>query len=606
MHRKSLSIVILSVILYHFGYGQLDSVRLQNVTISTGRIDIPFSQTSRTIEVITKEEIKQSGALNVADLLQGIGGIDIIRRGIDGTQSDIYIRGGHFNQVLILIDGFAVEDPQTGHHTTNVLPDPDDIQRIEIIKGPAARIYGQNAFSGAINIVTKGMDRPSFKISGFAGSYGRFGGGISVEGALGESSHRLSLTHLSSKGYRDNTDYNNTGIFYHGDVGVLGNQWQITGMYRSKKFGANNFYTFSPSFDEYEETKVGFVGITTKILRGKWVYKPRVYWKLGNDLFTLKRYDDSFPKNMNTSHKIGASIHSSRYGVHGVTGLGVDISRVALKSNNLGNHHRSIINGFLEHRLSFFDEALDITPGVSLHYYSDFGFHAFPGIDIGYHPTSSIRLYANAGYSYRVPTYTELYVDIPNFLSGSNTLRPEKSLGLELGTSYSGLGIFWSAAVFYRKSFDLIDYVKKEATSTIFLAENLRQIKTTGIELNANYKFILRGMNQDISVSYTFIDNKYGDIDVFASRYLVDRNIKHQFIARASFHIFDHLLSTVNLRHIVRPEIHYTVVDFSMRAQLGSLEFYMGLYNVLDTEYYEKLNVPMPGRNFMIGVSYGF
>lgn len=145
--------------------------QLNEVIINSTRIDLPFSENSRTITVISSETIKQSTATNVADLLQSVSGIDVRRRGTDGMQSDLYIRGGQFNQTLILIDGFKTEDPQTGHHTMNMMIPLENIERIEIIKGPAARVFGQNAFTGAINIVTKSKVDEQLKINVGSGSF---------------------------------------------------------------------------------------------------------------------------------------------------------------------------------------------------------------------------------------------------------------------------------------------------------------------------------------------------------------------------------------------------------------------------------------------------
>src|SRR6056300_1770277 len=149
-------ISILSVYLLN---AQQDSIptqyNLKEVVVSSSRIEIPFSENTRTIQIISSEELKATGALAVADALQQISGVDIRRRGVSGAQVDLYIRGGTFDQTLLLIDGIKLDDAQTGHHTLNFLPPPQMVERIEIIKGPAARAYGQNAFTGAINIVTK-------------------------------------------------------------------------------------------------------------------------------------------------------------------------------------------------------------------------------------------------------------------------------------------------------------------------------------------------------------------------------------------------------------------------------------------------------------------
>ena len=116
---------------------------------------MPFSKKYRSIEIISESEIKESGAQNIIDLLQQYTGLDIRRRGAGGVQADLYIRGGGFDQTLLLVDGMKMDDSQTGHHTLNMLLPVELIKRIEIIKGPAARIFGQNAFNGAINIITK-------------------------------------------------------------------------------------------------------------------------------------------------------------------------------------------------------------------------------------------------------------------------------------------------------------------------------------------------------------------------------------------------------------------------------------------------------------------
>ena len=132
-----------------YAFSQEKKVELDSIIINSTRISLPFQDNSRTIKVITSDRIKQSATTNIADLLQQVAGVDIRRRGLNGMQSDVYIRGGSFDQTLLLIDGIKVEDVQTGHHTMNMGLPLEVIERIEIIKGPAARVYGQNAFTKA-------------------------------------------------------------------------------------------------------------------------------------------------------------------------------------------------------------------------------------------------------------------------------------------------------------------------------------------------------------------------------------------------------------------------------------------------------------------------
>ena len=108
--------------------------QLSEVIVSSTRINLPLQENARTIQIISKETIRQSGVTTVADLLQQVAGIDIRRRGIAGMQADLYIRGGSFDQTLLLIDGVKLDDAQTGHHSMNLVLPLEVIERIEIVK----------------------------------------------------------------------------------------------------------------------------------------------------------------------------------------------------------------------------------------------------------------------------------------------------------------------------------------------------------------------------------------------------------------------------------------------------------------------------------------
>ena len=145
------------------------STLLNDVVIKENRLQLPISDVSRSIEIITQNQIKNAPARNIPELLSYVSGVDIRQRGVGGAQADINLRGGTFDQTLILINGVALADPQTGHHIMNLPLSNFDIERIEILKGASARFFGQNAFAGVVNIVTK---TPTDKFSGnIGGSY---------------------------------------------------------------------------------------------------------------------------------------------------------------------------------------------------------------------------------------------------------------------------------------------------------------------------------------------------------------------------------------------------------------------------------------------------
>ena len=186
--KKSINYFLAFCISLH-AFSQVKTQELDSIIINSTRISLPFKENSRTITIITANQIKQSSSTNVAELLQQVAGVDIRRRGLGGMQADLYIRGGSFDQTLLLIDGIKVEDAQTGHHTMNMALPIDLIERIEIIKGPAARVFGQNAFTGAINIVTKKDANNVNSIGVQVGSFGQ----KNAAATLGKNRYNSSL-----------------------------------------------------------------------------------------------------------------------------------------------------------------------------------------------------------------------------------------------------------------------------------------------------------------------------------------------------------------------------------------------------------------------------
>jgi len=147
---------------------------LDEIEVSAQRSPALYSQVARIVSVIERKEIEASPAQSVQDLLEYVAGIDVRQRGAEGVQADVSIRGGTFDQTLILLNGINITDPQTGHHNLNIPVSLSQIERIEILEGPAARVYGPNAFSGAINIVTLQNDSKSVRLQLSGGSFGYF------------------------------------------------------------------------------------------------------------------------------------------------------------------------------------------------------------------------------------------------------------------------------------------------------------------------------------------------------------------------------------------------------------------------------------------------
>lgn len=597
--KIQITLILFLSILSTSANAQKDTVKLKEVEVTSNRISLPFSKTSRTITILTNDEIAKSAATNVADMLQNVAGVDIRRRGIEGMQSDLYIRGGNFDQTLLLIDGVKMDDAQTGHHTMNGILSMENIERIEIIKGPAARIYGQNAFTGAINIVTKDVTKNTAAINLNYGSYQNKKAEVSLARKYQEGDILATASYQESEGYRFNTDFKNSHIFLKSNF----KNYSLITSFAERKFGANGFYA-SPAYkDQYEETQTSLVALSSNYAEGNVTIKPRIYWRRNEDMYLLIRENPSYYRNLHISNKVGGETNIIFNSSLGKTGVGLDISRLFFVSNNLGNRQRTAITGFIEHRFELLNEKLDITPGVAISSYSDFDSKAFPGLDIGYRISEKVKLHGNIGYTYRVPTFTDLYYVGPT-TKGNADLQAESALAEELGIKFTAANFQMDVAFFNRKSDNLIDWTKDNETDK-WEARNFSEVVAQGFETNINYLCKMGKYQQKLNLGYSFIDDNIKNNNIQFTQYSLN-SIKHQLTSGISTK-FDSIFSQhLSYRYVERTNgQNYNVVDAKIVAALKTqMEFFIAANNIFNAEYTETNLVPMPKGNVMAGFIY--
>lgn len=583
----------------------IPETQLREVVISSSRIDVPISSESRTLQIISGEALLNSGATTLTEALSQLVGIDIRQRGVAGVQADLLIRGGGFDQTLLLIDGIKLDDSQTGHHALNFVLPIQAIERVEIVKGPAARVYGQNAFTGAVNIVTKiiSSNRRSFGVN--YGSYNQRKISATIENRLKFIPFILHADLHSSDGYRHNTDFNNQNYFTKVHLNnSKQNQVNLLGTFSSRNFGANGFYATIEAIDQYEETQASLIALRATYRINNLKLKPSLFWRRGQDMYLFVRGRPDIYRNLHITNKFGLATDASLPSILGVTGMGIDLSKVFISSNNLGQRDRTILTLFIEHRVSLLDRKVDFTPGLTLSSYSDFGSFFYPGIDLGIQFNQNLRFYGNIGLTYRIPTYTDLYYSDPT-TRGNENLNPEEAFSQEVGMRYFQRDFQFYISAYNRNATNLIDYIK-ETQGALWQATNIRELNTWGIEIESNLGFLLGDQKQTIRVGYGYLVDDLKSIDLDFSRYRIN-SLKQQLCLNFDGQLNRNLFLYWAVRYAQREHDRgYVIVDINASWRQEKWELSVLFNNIFNQEYSQVNMVPMPKGNGLISLEYKF
>jgi len=576
---------------------------LDEVIINSGRILIPFSDENRNLIIIDSIFLNNSSAKNLSEILQQVIGVDIRRRGNDDIQSDLYIRGGSFDQTLLLINGIKVEDSQTGHHQMNLSLPINLIDKIEILKGPGSRIFGMNAFNGAVNIITK-KNSENGNVNLSIGSFKTFQGSGSIPFNTKKTSHILSSTFSQSDGYRYNTDYNYFNLFYSGIIKMSDSDLEILFTNSDRKFGANGFYASQEARDQYEETNGSLLNFKLRKKRENIFTESSLYWRRHEDIYIYIRDNPSVYKNDHISHKLGFQNNISIFSDIGITGIGIDLSNTWISSNNLGERNRFITTIFGEQLIN--KNKFSFTPGIAFSIYEKpsndlFKSKLFPGIDIGYKLSNKISLNANIGETFRIPTFTDLYYSDPNN-QGNENLDPEKAFTSEVGFKLREKNYGITLSLFRRKSDDLIDYVKANADDK-WSPQNIKNVITTCIEFDSKLILNINNSLNTINLGYAFIKDNYEN-DIL-SRYSLN-SYRHRLILNFDFKLTKSISNYLSYRYGIR-EIqngnNKSVIDYKLMMERDRWKVTLNLNNIFDSKYYETNLVQMPGRNVTVGLN---
>ena len=599
---------------------------LKELTVSANIVGTEIRSTGRNITSIPKSIIEAAPVKTLDGILQYAQNVDVRSRSSFGVQADISIRGGHYDQTLILVDGVKVNDPQTGHHSLNIPLNISQIEKIEVMQGGASRVYGPNAFSGVINIITKKIDRQSAQIGLMGGQHGLFGGNISAQTIKKGLGVRINGDYGQSGGYIANTQYNKYSLgLLISKVYKNGSLDLNSGLF-SNHFGASNFY--HPKFSrQYEEVGSGLFSVNwnhnfSNKVSGSFIGSYRMH----HDMYDFDKYRDTTLKAFLNFHqtKVADIEYKLRYlGKNSKSAVGWAYRNEDVLSNRLGDiitdkvkiknyeglfydksKSRSNLSMLFEHQRKL--KNATISAGTLLNYNTNFGYAWYPGLDIAMPISGKYSVYASSNRSLRYPTFTELYLN-NSTVKADPKLKPEKAWTHEIGLKYFGKNTSGTISIFYKKMEDAIDKVKRPEISVPTM-ENIQNINMAGVDFSYKIKLASNPnqflQNLTFNYAYLIADRKEENFQSFYTLNFLRHKasvgvdlLPLKNTTMAIWYTFKKREGTYQWDNTRAPEFYKPVhlIDLRLKHQFKKHSLFFDINNLLNYKYYEFGFVEQPG-----------
>ncbi len=605
-----------------------EEVRLDEVVVTGSRAPLTDSQTAKMVSVVTREDISHAtGAASINDVMKTITGVDVRQRGGFGVQTDISMRGGNFDHITFLLNGVNISSPHTGHLSADFPLSPDDIERIEVLEGPASRIYGASAFNGVINIITREKGNlVNAHLSG--GSYGYFNGNAGVCAGTNHFTSHLCGGYSRSDGATPNSAFSSSRFFWHGTADLKNANISAQFGYSYKPYEANTFYGAS-SVDQWESNERLMGAVNADVRLGRVHLVPGMYWNRWYDHYQWHRNNPS-GENYHRADASGGALSAWTETKIGKTSVGIDFRRETIWSTNLGelqdekhwrptgghdannevrykcHDARTVGSAFIEHNLLL--RQWTISAGATAIHTPLGGTGIYPGIDIAYRVNSSWKIFASWNMAMRIPTFTDLYYSGAN-IEGNGDLLPEKTSDFQIGARRTGRGYTAEAELYYSRKSDMIDWVTcAEADDDIFHSVNFR-MNNWGGEINLAF------LPQDffggnfpvkkISASYAYIneDSRYG-VTVIQSKYAMEY-LLNKIVVAANGTVWRKLNFAVAWRwqdRTGKDNSDYALLDGKLSWDENCWSVYADAANILGKKYYDYVSIRQPGFTIVAGV----
>lgn len=615
-----------------------NDTRLDEAVVSASRAPLATDVVARQVMTLTRRDLAAAGVTSINDVLKLAAGVDVRQRGGFGVQTDLSVDGGTFDQLTILVNGVAVNNPQSGHNAADFPLNLDDIERIEILQGAASRVFGSQAFSGAVNVVTRHGGSPlSLSVQG--GSYGTLL-------AEGRTAWQIGprFTTSASVGYRRSDGAVKNGSFsgikafwqghYEDEAFKLETQAGIT----SQDFGANTFYSGAYP-NQWEATRRYLLSAKAET-KGRVHLVPQVSWLRNVDHYQLI-HNTKTGENFNRSDVYTAGVNAWTSWAFGRTAVGAELREEGIYSTNLGrpmdasqhfavpgedgvfytkHDSRTNMSYFVEHNVVLQQWTFSAGVMAQKNTAASRHFSFYPGVDVSYRPTQGVKIFVSWNKSMRLPTFTDLYYKSPT-QEGNVGLRPEESSSFRLGASWNTRVVALSVDGHFNRGTNMIDWVMRSATdiyhATSFSLDNMGYSASVAVDFNQ-----WLGKRQPLSrftASYAYLhQHRRAGEDYFKSNYALEY-LRHKFTASLSHRIISDLSALWTLRvqdregaylryenGISTGELHpygaHALLDCRVSWTQPHYDLFVDMTNLTSHRYYDLANVRQPGFMLMGGV----
>ena len=612
-------------------------VVLDGVEVTGSRAPLTLGQAARMVVVLDRDQIAQAPVQSVNDLLKYAVGVDVRQRAPLGAQTDISIRGGTSEQITILLNGINICDPQTGHNAFDLPVDISDIERIEVLEGPAGRVFGTSSLLGAINVVTKMPKQTSADVHAEGGSFGYLSSGARGNWLYGKWNNQVSGSYARSDGYSRSKDgglnagFEGSKLFYQGQyeddalrvswhAGVRTKGWGSSTSYATPKWKADN---------QFEHTDKIYTAIQAETKQGTFHFHPSIYWNQSRDRYEgYHGQPDLMKYNYNRSNVCGVNLNSYFDWVGGRTAFGAEFRNEDLVSGNLGEPlhtpvhihgtdrdytlglNRTNMSFHLEHNILLRQFTLSAGFIAVKNTWNEMPFKVYPGLDMSYRLGNHWKVYASYNSSLRMPSFTELYYSVGGH-KADKYLKPEELHAVEGGVKYLSRVVTASASVFHHHSRNMIDWIlDTSVTDPVWESVNHTKVNTMGVETACDIHFHelwpSQQFLQSFHIAYTYLNEDKKAGEHIQSQYSLEY-LRHKLTASLQLHLISYLDMGINYRFQDRVGSYtnlegetksyspYGITDVRLSWNHPRYTLYVEGNNLFDKTYVDYGLVPQPG-----------